>query len=171
MADNVLEPYTFSFGDAKSASNGCSSRVWDFPTSIFAMQNKQMYIRLHCLRVLWSLSTCFPNLKIILQIRPSVFKFNLKRTVIFLLRKFSCLHPQQAGRAGTNSQFLNQILQIWIQKRLLGFAQTRYSAKNCAGCTFSLTLNKQISWRKIRFRKISVDSFNIASSRNYHFRF
>ena len=34
MADNVLEPYTFSFGDAKSASIGCSSRVWDFPTSI-----------------------------------------------------------------------------------------------------------------------------------------
>ena len=34
MADNVLEPYTFSFGDAKPASNGCSSRVWVFPTSI-----------------------------------------------------------------------------------------------------------------------------------------
>ena len=34
MADNVLEPYTFSFGDAKSASTGCSSRVWVFPTSI-----------------------------------------------------------------------------------------------------------------------------------------
>lgn len=34
MADNVLEPYTFSFGDAKSASNGCSLRVWVSPTSI-----------------------------------------------------------------------------------------------------------------------------------------
>ena len=34
MADNVLEPYTFSFRDAKPASNGCSSRVWEFPTSI-----------------------------------------------------------------------------------------------------------------------------------------
>ena len=34
MADNVLEPYAFSFGDAKSASNGCSSRVWVSPTSI-----------------------------------------------------------------------------------------------------------------------------------------
>ena len=39
-------------------------------------------------------------MKNILQLRPSVFKFNLKRTVIFLLRKFSCLHPQQAGRVG-----------------------------------------------------------------------
>ena len=28
MADNVLEPYTFSFRDAKPASDGCSSRVW-----------------------------------------------------------------------------------------------------------------------------------------------
>ena len=34
MADNVLEPQTFSFGDAKSASTGCSSRVWVSPTSI-----------------------------------------------------------------------------------------------------------------------------------------
>ena len=118
---------------SKPAPKWCrSERVWDFPTSIFATQNKQMYIRLHCLRMLWNLSTCSPNLKIILQIRPSVFKFNLKRTVIFLLRKFSCLHPQQAGQAGTNSQFLNQILQIRIQKRLLGFSQTRHSAQNCA---------------------------------------
>lgn len=34
MADNVLEPYTFSFGDANPASNGCSLRVWVFPPSI-----------------------------------------------------------------------------------------------------------------------------------------
>ena len=54
------------------------------PNKYFAEQNKQMYIRLHCLRALWSLSTCHPILKIILQARPSVFKFNLKRTVIFL---------------------------------------------------------------------------------------
>ena len=34
MADNMLEPYAFSFGDANPASNGCSSRVWVSPTSI-----------------------------------------------------------------------------------------------------------------------------------------
>ena len=39
------------------------------------------------LRMLWNLSTCFPNLKIILQIRPSVFKVNLKRTVIFFAQE------------------------------------------------------------------------------------
>ena len=32
-------------------------------------------------------------------------------------------------------------------------------------------LNKQISCRKNRFRKIVVDSFNIAQNRNYYFRF
>ena len=42
MADNVLEPYTFSFGDAKSASTGCSSRVWVFPTSI--LQRKMVFV-------------------------------------------------------------------------------------------------------------------------------
>ena len=39
MADNVLEPYTFSFGDAKPASTRCSSRVWVFPNKHFATQN------------------------------------------------------------------------------------------------------------------------------------
>ena len=34
MADNVLEPYTFSFGDANPASVGCRIRVWVSPTSI-----------------------------------------------------------------------------------------------------------------------------------------
>ena len=86
----------------------------------------------------------FQNLKIILQSGPSVFKFNLKRTVIFCKKNFSHLQPPQAGRAGTTSQFLNSILQIRLQKHLLDFAQTRYSAQNCAGYTFPLIPNKQI---------------------------
>ncbi|EEU95010.1 hypothetical protein FAEPRAA2165_03341 [Faecalibacterium duncaniae] len=31
------------------ASFRCSSRVWVLPNKYFAEQNKQMYIRLHCL--------------------------------------------------------------------------------------------------------------------------
>ena len=54
--------------------------------------------------------------------------------LFFLLRKFSSLQSQQAGRVGTNSQFLNQIFQIRLQKYLLGFSQTRHSAQNCAEC-------------------------------------
>ena len=104
------------------------------PNKYFATQNKQMYIRLHCLRVLWSLSTCFPNLKIILQSRPSVFKFNLKRTVIFLHKNFRVCNRSKQGELVPTHNFLNLILQIRLQKHLLGFAQTRYSAQNCADC-------------------------------------
>ena len=43
MADNVLEPYTFSFGDTNPASNGCSSRVWVFPTSILQRKMADVY--------------------------------------------------------------------------------------------------------------------------------
>ena len=62
------------------------------------------------------------------------FQVQLEADGYFFFRKFLSLQPQQAGRVGTNSQFLNQTLQIRIQKRLLGFAQTRYSAQNCADC-------------------------------------
>ena len=60
------------------------------------------------------------------------FQVQLEAGGYFSAQKFSSLQPQQAGQAGTNSQFLNQILQIRIQKRLLGFSQTRHSAQNCA---------------------------------------
>ena len=56
------------------------------------------------------------------------FQVQLEADGYILLRKFSSLQPQQAGRVGTNSRFLNQILHIRLQKRLLGFAKTRYSA-------------------------------------------
>jgi len=69
----------------------------------------------------------------------------------FLLRKFSSLQSQQAGRVGANSQFLNQIFQIRLQKYLLGFSQTRHSAQNCADYTFPLIPNKQIFLEKNLF--------------------
>ena len=49
MADNVLEPYTFSFRDAKPASPGCSSRVWVFPTSILQRKTSRcIYVCIAC---------------------------------------------------------------------------------------------------------------------------
>ena len=49
MADNVLEPYTFSFGDANPASNGCSSRVWVSPTSILQRKTSRcIYVCIAC---------------------------------------------------------------------------------------------------------------------------
>ena len=56
-----------------------------------------LYIRLPCLRALWSLSTRLPNLKIILQSGPSVFKFNLKRAVIFLHKNFRVCNRSKQG--------------------------------------------------------------------------
>lgn len=121
------------------------------PNKYFATQNKQMYIRLHCLRVLWSLSTCFPNLKIILQSRPSVFKFNLKRAVIFLHKNFRVCNRSKQGEFVPPRNFLNLFFTNPASKRLLGFAQTRYSAQNCAGYTFPLIPNKQIFLEKNLF--------------------
>ena len=110
------------------------------PTSI--LQRKKCFcidenIACRCRRCIYVCPACgryetsqhtFQNSKIILRSRPSIFKFHLMRATIFLLRKFSSLQSQQAGRVGTNSRFLNLILQIRLQKRLLGFAKTRYSA-------------------------------------------
>ena len=61
-------------------------------------------------------------------IRTVRFQVQLEADGYFSAQKFSSLQPQQAGRAGTTLQFLNSILQIRLQKRLLGFAKTRYSA-------------------------------------------
>ena len=65
-------------------------------------------------------------------IRTVRFQVQLEADGYFSTQKFSSLQPQQAGRVGTNSQVLNQIFQIRLQKCLLGFAQTRYSAQECA---------------------------------------
>jgi len=61
-------------------------------------------------------------------IRTVRFQVQLEADGYFSAQKFSSLQPQQTGRVGTNSRFLNLILQIRLQKRLLGFAKTRYSA-------------------------------------------
>ena len=61
-------------------------------------------------------------------IRTVSFQVQLEADGYFSAQKFSSLQPQQTGRVGTALQFLNQIFQIQLQKRLLSFAQTRYSA-------------------------------------------
>ena len=62
------------------------------------------------------------------------FQVQLEADGYFSAQKISSLQPQQAGQVGTNSQVLNLIFQIQLQKHLLGFAQTRCSAQNCADC-------------------------------------
>ena len=62
-------------------------------------------------------------------IRTVCFQVQLEVDGYFSAQRISCLQPPQAGRVGTASQFLNSILQIRLQKHLLGFAQTQYSAQ------------------------------------------
>ena len=121
------------------------------PNKYFAAQNKQMYIRLHCLRVLWSLSRCFPNLKIILRSRPSIFKFHLMRAVIFCSGSFRVCNRSKQGEPVPPRKFWTWFFTNPASKHLLGFAQTRYSAQNCAGYTFPLIPNKQIFLEKNLF--------------------
>ena len=128
-----------------------------------------MYIRLHCLQQLWSLSMCFPNLKNHFAIKTVRFQVQLEADGFFLLRKFRVCIRSKQGELVPTYNFLNLILQIRLQKHLLGFAQTQYSAQECASSAQLRSLNKQISWRKIRFLKIVVDTFNIAQNRKYHF--
>ena len=60
------------------------------------------------------------------------FQVQLEVGGYFSAQKFSSLQPQQAGRAGTNLQVLNLFFTNPASKHLLGFAQTRYSAQECA---------------------------------------
>ena len=81
---------------------GCSptsvlQRKWCLYRQTHCLQMQTLYIRLPCLQQLWNLSMCFPNLKIILQLRPSLFKFNLKRTVIFLHKNFRIFNRRKQG--------------------------------------------------------------------------
>ena len=133
----------FSDAIAQPASVRCSSRVWVFPTSILQSKiSRCIYVCIACNNYeasqrasqIWK-SFCKSD-------RP--FSSSTWSGRLLFLRSFLRLHPQQAGRAGTTSQFLNSILQIRLQKHLLDFAQTRYSAQNCAGYTFPLIPNKPI---------------------------
>ena len=65
----------------KTRSLHPSDVVQGFGISQQAFCNAKMvfvYTKTLLARVLWSLSTCFPNFKIILQIRPSVFQVQLE---------------------------------------------------------------------------------------------
>jgi len=52
-------------------------------------------------------------------IRTVRFQVQLEAGGYFSAQKFSSLQPQQTGRVGTASQFLNQIFQIQLQKTLV----------------------------------------------------
>lgn len=88
MADNVLEPQTFSFGDAKSASTGCSSRVWVSPTSILQRKEADVYTSALLADAMKSLNV-LPRFENHFAIKTVHFQVSLDAGGYFLLRKFS----------------------------------------------------------------------------------
>ena len=123
------------------------------PNKYFATQNKQMYIHLHCLRMLWSLSTCFPNLKIILQIRPSVFKFNLKRTVIFCTKIFEFATAASRASLYHLAIFWIYFLQIQLQNACWASPKPDIPHKIALATRFRWYRNKQIFLEKNLFHE------------------
>ena len=105
-------------------------------------------------------------------IRTVRFQVQLEADGYFSARKiFRICNRRKQGELVPTRNFLNLFFTNPASKHLLGFAQTQYSAQNCADCVSQQPLNKQIFSEKICFSKIRVDSFNIASNRNYYFRF
>ena len=107
---------------------------------VFCNAKMFLYRRKHCLqeqRIVYTSALLADTVKPLnvlskfenhFAIRTVRFQVQLEAGGYFSAQKFSNLQPQQAGRVGANSQVLNQIFQIRLQKRLLGFAKTRYSA-------------------------------------------
>ena len=128
MENSVRSKTVFLFICLKQpASFRCSSRVWVFPTSILQRKMADVYTSALLAGAMKPLNepSKFENH---FAIRTVSFQVQLEAGGYFSAQKFSSLQSQQAGRVGTNSRFLNLILQIRLQKRLLGFAKTRYSA-------------------------------------------
>ena len=141
------------------------------PNKYFAEQKWQMYIRLHCLRALWSLSTRLPNLKIILQSGPSVFKFNLKRAVIFLHKNFRVCNRSKQGELVPPRSFWIGFFKSNFKNACWASPKPDIQHKIALAARFRWYRISKFSWRKNCFRRISVDSSNITSNRTYYFRF
>ena len=128
-----------------------------------------LYIRLPCLRALWSLSTRLPNLKIILQSGPSVFKFNLKRAVIFLHKNFRVCNRSKQGELVPPRNFWIRFFKSNFKNACWALPKPDIQHKIAPAARFRWYRISNFSLRKICSMKIGVDSFNIASKRKYHF--
>ena len=88
----------------------CNAKVFLYRRK-HCLQMQTLYIRLPCLRALWNLSTRLPNLKIILQSRPSIFKFHLMWAVIFCSGSFRVCNRSKQGELVPTHDFW-----IWFYK-------------------------------------------------------
>ena len=145
---------------------GCSptsvlQRKWCLYRQTHCLQMQTLYIRLPCLRMLWNLSTCFPNLKIILQSGPSVFKFNLRRTVIFLHKNFRVCNRSKQGELVPTHDFWIWFYKSDFKNDCWASPKPDIQHKIALATRFRWYRISKFSWRKICSMKIGVDSFNI----------
>ena len=115
-----------------------------------------MYIRLHCLRVLWNLSTFFQNLKIILQSRPSVFKFNLKRAVIFLHKNFRICNRSKQGELVPTHKFWIRFFKSDFKNDCWASPKPDIQHINCATAYLNRRLISKFLVEKIVSKKSSL---------------
>ena len=172
MADNVLEPYTFSFGDAKSASIGCSSRVWVLPTSILQRKTSRcIYVCIAC--------ECYEASQGAFQIWKSFCDQDRPFSSFTWCGRLFFFAQEVFQFAIAASRVIRYHLAIFESDFFKSkFKNTCWTSpkpdiphKIALATRFRWYRISKFSWRKICSMKIGVDSFNIASNRNYHFRF
>ena len=171
MADNVLEPYTFSFGDAKSAFIGCSLRVWVSPTSILQRKRSRcIYVCIACGCYEAPQRACQIWKSFCDQDRP-FSSFTWCGRLFFCSENFRVCIRSKQGELVPTCNFLNLIFSKSDFKNTC-WASPKPNIQHKIAPTAYLN-RRWISnfLRKIRFGKIGVASFNIASNRNYYFRF
>ena len=171
MADNVLEPYTFSFGDANPASNGCSSRVWVFPTSILQSKiSRCIYVCLAC--------GCYEASQGAFQIWKSFCdqdrpfsSFTWCGRLFFCSGSFRVCNRSKQGETVPTHDFWIWFYKSDFKNDCWASPKPDIQHKIAPAARFRWYRISKFSWRKNCFRRISVDSSNIASNRNYYFRF
>ena len=153
------------------ASTGCSSRVWVFPTSILQRKiSRCIYVCIACRR--------YEASQHAFQIWKSFCKSDrLFSSSTWSGRLFFCTKIFEFATAASRASWY-QLAIFWIWFYKSGFKNTCWASpkpdiphKVALATRFHWYRISKFSWRKICSMKIGVDSFNISSNRNYHFRF
>ena len=122
----------FSDAIAQPASARCSSRDWDFPTSILQSKiSRCIYVCIACNN--YEASQCASQIwKTFCNWDRPFLSSTWSGRLFFCSGSFRVCIRSKQGEPVPTRKFLNLILQIRLQKHLLGFAQTRYSAPEYA---------------------------------------
>ena len=169
MADNVLEPYTFSFGDAKPASNGCSSRVWVFPTSILLRKiSRCIYVCIACNNYEAS-QGAFQIWKSFCKSNRPFSSSTWSGRLFFCSGGFCVCIRSKQGKFIPTRKFWIWFFKFSFKNTCWASPKPNIQHKIAPTAYLSSRWISKFSQKKIRSRKIVVDSFNIVQKRKYHF--